>query len=143
MSSHPAPDRDAHHRFCQIEGWIEVTSATGSPVRHHQTFELVLDDRSIMRTRISRPVDRTSYSRSMWSHILREQLAVSADEFWACVRNGVVPPRSVVAQPDPRALPLHVMNELITRLGMQPEAAGRLSRAQAAEAIAGYWSEQG
>lgn len=139
MSSHPAPDRDAHHRFCQIEGWIEVTSATGSPVRHHQTFELVLDDGSILRTRISRPVDRTTYSRSMWLHILRDQLAVSADEFWACVQNGVVPPRSVVAQPDPRALPLYVMNELITRLGMQPDAAAKLSQAEASEAIAAYW----
>ena len=115
MSSQPAPDRDAHHRFCQIEGWIEVTSATGSPVKHHQTFELVLDDGSVLRTRISRPVDRTTYSRRMWSHILRDQLAVSADEFWACVQQNAVPPRSVVAQPDPRALPLYVMNELVTR----------------------------
>lgn len=139
MSSHPAPDRDAHHRFCQIEGWIEVTSATGPPVRHHQTFELVLDDGSILRTRLSRPVDRTTYSRSMWLHILRDQLAVSADEFWACVHDRVAPTRSTMSQPDPRALPLYVMNELITRLGMQPDAAAKLSPAEASEAIAAYW----
>ena len=137
-----AREIDAHHRFCQIEGWIDVTSATGAPVRHHQTFELVLDDGSILRTRISRPVDRTSFSRSMWSHILRCQLAVSADEFWACVQQSGVPTRSAVSQPDPRALPLYVMNELITRLGMQPEAAAALTPAEAAEALAAYWREQ-
>ena len=92
----------AHQRFCQIEGWIEVTSATGFPVRHHQTFELVLNDGSILRTRISRPVDRTSYSRSMWSHILRYQLAVSADEVWACVQQNGVPTRFADAEPPTR-----------------------------------------
>jgi hypothetical protein len=142
VSSHPAPDRDAHHRFCRIEGWIEVTSATGTPVRHHQTFELVLDDGSILRTRISRPVERTTYSGSMWSHILRDQLAVTADEFWACAQQNIVPARSAVSQSDPRALPLYVMNELVTRLGLQPEAAAALTPAEAAEAIAAYWRGQ-
>ena len=127
----------------RLEKRLEVTAATGSPVRHHQTFELVLNDGSILRTRISRPVDRTTYSRSMWSHILRNQLEVNADEFWRCVQNEVVPTRSAVSQPDPRALPLYVMNELITRLGIEPDAAGRLSPAEASEAIAGYWREQG
>ena len=121
---------------------MSVTSAAGRPVRHHQTFELVLDDGAVLRTRISRPVDRTSYSPSMWSHILLDQLAVSADEFWTCVQNGVLPARSRVPEPDPRALPLYVMNELITRLGMEPDAAARLTPAEATEAIANYWRGQ-
>ena len=30
----------------------------------------------------------------MWAHILRDQLDVAADGFWACVRDGVAPDRA-------------------------------------------------
>lgn len=55
------------------------------------TYELQLDDGSILRTRISRPVDRTTHTQNMWSHILRDQLGVSGGEFWARVRDSVLP----------------------------------------------------
>lgn len=142
MSRRPAPDRDSHRRFCQAEGWTEVTSATGGRVRHHETFELSLDDGSILRTRISRPVDRTTYAPSMWAHILRDQLQVTAETFWACVSDGILPARSAPAAPNPRALPLHVLNELVTRVGMTPEAAVALTLPEATEAIAEHWRRQ-
>jgi hypothetical protein len=34
---------------------------------HHVTYELDLIDGGVLRTRISHPVDRSSYGRSMWS----------------------------------------------------------------------------
>lgn len=142
MSRHPAPDRDAHHRFCQAEGWTEVTSATAAPVRHHQTFELTLDDGSILRTRISRPVDRTTYAPSMWAHTLRDQLQVTAGVFWECVSRGILPARSAPPAPNPKALPLHVLNELITRVGMTPDAAAALTLPEATAALAEYWRGQ-
>jgi hypothetical protein len=142
VSRHPAPDRHAHRRFCDIEGWLEVASATGAPVRHHATFELTLADGSVLRTRISRPVDRTTYAPSMWAHILRDQLEVTADAFWDCVQRGAVPARSAEPAPNPRALPLHVLHELVTRVGMSPDAAASLTLPEATAAIARYWHDQ-
>lgn len=121
---------------------MPVTSATGGRVRHHATYELTLDDGSILRTRISRPIDRTTYAPSMWAHILRDQLQVTEDVFWACVRHGVLPARSVPAPRHPRALPLHLLNELVTRVGLTPDAAAQLSLEQAVEALAAYWRRQ-
>lgn len=120
-----------------------VPRATGAPVRHHATYELALDDGSILRTRISRPVDRTTYAPSMWAHILRDQLQVTADVFWACVRDEVLPTRSMVVPRHPRALPLHVVHELVTRVGMTPEAAAALTLAEATAALDLWWRENG
>ncbi|MDF1479380.1 cytotoxic translational repressor of toxin-antitoxin stability system [Leifsonia sp. H3M29-4] len=111
-------------------------------MRHHATYELTLDDGSILRTRISRPIDRTTYAPSMWAHILRDQLQVTEEVFWACVRHGVLPARSAPAPRHPRALPLHLLNELVTRVGLTPDSAAELSLEQAVEALAAYWRRQ-
>ncbi len=118
---HPVPTREDHDDFCAGEGWELVRGATGKPVTHHKTYELELWDGRILRTRISRPVDRTDYSARMWSHILREQLEVSSDEFWRCAKGGVKPDRGAPEVVPPRkSVPLYLVREL-TRLGV-PEA---------------------
>src|SRR4051794_41203434 len=58
--------RDDHQRFCAVEGWVQVRNARGKPVRHHETYELSLFDGRILRTRISRPVNRTTYGPAMF-----------------------------------------------------------------------------
>lgn len=110
---YPAPTREDHDDFCTTERWTLVRGAAGKPVKHHKTYELELWDARILRTRISKPVDRTDYSARMWSHILREQLEVSADAFWACASDSVVPDRGAPAPIVTRkAVPLHLVREL-------------------------------
>ena len=142
MSKHPAPDRERHDDVCVIERWEIVHGSKGKPVQHHRTYELVIPSGDILRTRISKPVDRTTYSASMWSAILRDQLKITNDEFWACVQNKVLPDRGgTVAAPNPKALPLHLLNELIERVGMKPEHAIELSLDQALARMNEYWTE--
>jgi hypothetical protein len=142
LSKHPAPDRERHDDFCVIERWEIVHGSKGKPVQHHRTYELVIPSGDILRTRISKPVDRTTYSASMWSAILREQLKVTNDEFRACVQNKVLPDRGgAVAAPNPKALPLHLLNELIERVGMTPEDAIALTLEEALQRMNGYWTE--
>ncbi|WP_062203567.1 hypothetical protein [Demequina salsinemoris] len=138
----PAPTREHHDTFCLAEEWALVRGAAGQPVRHHRTYELPLWDGRTLRTRISRPVDSTTYRRSMWSHILREQLEVTADEFWTCVLDGLAPDRGGPAARDTaRALPLYLVRELASRGVTPPElkamdasaAASRLAELIAAE----------
>lgn len=140
MSRRPAPTREHHDDFCVTEKWQLVRGSTGRPVTHHRTYELPLDSGAVLRTRISKPIDRSTYGPSMWSHILRDQLVATADEFWACVTEGQLPPRGVV-QPVSTALPLHLVNELVTRLGMLPDKAIALTKEQALESLRQYWMQ--
>lgn len=138
MSKHPAATRDDHDTFCTTENWTLVRGATGQPVSHHRTYKLELPDQRVLRTRISKPVDRSDYSRGMWSTILREQLEVSNDEFWACVRDRELPARS--AAPEQRkGIPYYLLRQLIDKAGFDPIDAAELSEDEAKQAIAAHW----
>lgn len=113
---YPVATREDHDDFCTNEEWTLVRGSTGKPVRHHRTYELSLWDGRILRTRISRPIDRTGYAASTWSHILRNQLDVTADVFWFCAREAVKPDRGAPVLVRPRkSVPLYLVRELSQR----------------------------
>lgn len=137
--SHPTPTRRDHLRFCEIERWHRVRSAVGKDSTHHQTYELELDSGEILRTRISRPPDRTDYGAGLWSHILREQLQGSADEFWKCVQLGTPPDRGAPAAP-PGAIPTELLYALKHSVGLTEEQLAKMSRQEAIERMQQYWT---
>lgn len=131
-TKHPAPNREHHDTFCATERWTLVRGATGQPVRHHRTYELTLWDARVLRTRISRPVNRSTYSARTWSHILREQLAVDSTAFWRCVDDGTLPDRGTPVRTVPaNALPLYLVRAL-RALGVAEEQVLDLDAADAA-----------
>ncbi len=140
---HPPATREAHDQFCENEKWTLVRGATGRPVTHHRTYELDLWDGRILRTRISRPIDKTDYAASMWSHILKNQLEVTAEAFWACVNRGVVPDRGKPDSPDvTKAIPLFLRQALRER-GVDDATILALDPASAAALLAAtYLDEQ-
>lgn len=114
--------RADHGKYCTTEGWQLVRDARGRSVGHHATYELDLPDGRILRTRISRPPNTTTYGPDLWKAILRDQLCVSEDEFWACVTNKTKPDRGGEAGTVPeRALPAQLVWQLIREAGV-PEA---------------------
>ncbi|WP_200918408.1 cytotoxic translational repressor of toxin-antitoxin stability system [Leifsonia sp. Leaf264] len=117
-----------------------MRGATGRPVQHHRTYELTLWDGRIYRTRISKPVDGTTYGAKVWGHILREQLHVTADEFWSCAQDGLLPDRG---QPAPRAerkaVPLHLVRAL-QEFGVSEDEIFALDPAGAAELLAKFYT---
>ena len=137
--SHPAPTRRDHLRFCETEGWHLVRSAVGKRSTHHETYELELPSGSILRTRISRPPDRTAYGAALWSHILRDQLQTSPDEFWRCVRLGTRPDRGAPTVPA-GAIPTDLLYLLKHRVGLTDEQLAGMSRQTAIERIQQYWT---
>lgn len=117
-----------------------MRGATGKPVNHHRTYELALWDGRILRTRISKPIDSTTYGAGVWAHILREQLTVSQDEFWDCALRSIVPDRGGPQQVTPRtALPLH-MYRLLVQIGATDEEIAQLDPASASARIAAFYS---
>jgi hypothetical protein len=132
--------RAAHRRFCQVEGWHEVTNARGQGVRHHMTFELALDDGRILCTRISRPASPVPYDPGLASHILRDQLDVTVEEFWTCAADGVPPVRGVPSPP-PDTLPAGLVTALRSQLHLTDRVIAGLDRDQAIALLAAHWSE--
>lgn len=134
--SRPAPTRADHLQFVVNEGWQQV------PSTHHETYELGLADGRVLRTRISRPPNKTTYGARMWAHILRDQLDVTADEFWTCVTDGVAPDRTsadVVEQLDD-AIPVDVVNLLISRVGLTRRDLVGMTRQDAIARLNEFWS---
>jgi len=141
VSKHPKATREDHDDFGTTEGWDLVRGATGKPVQHHRTYELALPDGSILRTRISRPMDRTQYRDSMWSHILRTQLQVTSDEFWECVTDKSLPQRSRPTTPPRKSLPLYLV-EGLARQGLPPQEISAMTEEEATERLHRLWSGQ-
>jgi hypothetical protein len=141
VSKFPAATRNHHDTFCVTEKWMLVRGASGQPVSHHRTYELSLADGRILRTRISKPVNKDTYAASTWSHILRDQLDVVAEVFWACVTRGELPARGQRAQPQ-KSLPLYLVNILTTELQLAPERIAEMTDADAEQAVAEHWARQ-
>ena len=109
---------------------------------HHVTYELPLADGRMLRTRISRPVNTETYGPMLWAAVLGpKQLDGTEDAFWDCVRNGVKPPRpsrSVVVPA--KALPADLVHQLLTKLHMTEAEVAALTREEAIERMAEFWS---
>ncbi|RVX38354.1 hypothetical protein EDD27_0654 [Nonomuraea polychroma] len=136
----PQPTREDHDRFCQIEGWRPVRNARGRTGTHHVTYELDLPDGRILRTRISHPVDRSTYGQSIWGHILRDQLQVDEATFWACVKDGALPDRGT-PKPPSNALPADLVHLLISRVGLDEADVAAMSKEDAVARLQKYWAE--
>ena len=133
--SWPQADRAVHRRFVETEGWVET------PSTHHDTYELELPNGDVLRTRISRPPSRKhTYGRSIWSHILRDQLDVTEAEFWACVNHRQLPDRGEDDAAPIEALPVEVAQLLVDRVGLTPRQVRSLSRAEAIDRLNQYWA---
>jgi len=122
-----------------IEGWHRVPSS------HHDTYELDLADGRVLRTRISRPPNKTTYGARMWTHILRDQLEVTADEFWACVHDGNIPVRGPQDETEDigAAIPAEIVTLLVERVGMTRSDLVGITKQEAIERLHKYWTSGG
>ena len=139
MTEFGEPTRKDHQNYCLNEGWTRVRNARGKG-GHHVTFELTLPDGRVLRTRLSHPPNRQTYGPSMWAHILRDQLQVSEDEFWACVQEKKVPQRGRV-EPTTPSIPAGVVAQLLSN-GVQESEVRVMSRADAIERLNLIWSQE-
>ncbi len=137
-----AASRREHQRFCEVEGLTEVLNARGKPTQHHITYELPLGDGRIFRTRISRPANTDTYGKSLWSHILDDQLHVTDEEFWECVDDTNPPDRTPATErPDAVVLPANLAYQLVHTLQLKNEEIAGLTLEEAVQRMTEYWAQ--
>jgi hypothetical protein len=141
MTSRVASRRE-HQRFCEIEGWQEVRNSRGKPTQHHITYEFLLGDGSVLRTRISRPANTEAYGKGMWSHILDDQLHVTEAEFWDCIDNKKPPQRtSDVERSGTVTLPAQLAYQLVHSLKLTNSQISSLTLEDAIKLLTEYWAQ--
>lgn len=140
--SYPAPTRADHQKFCEQEGWIRVRTAKGKAGTHHITYELTLPDGRVLRTRISHPPDRSTYGVRMWGHMLRDQLDVTEQEFWQCVRDGSKPDRGEPPQQG-SGVPAALVYQLVVKFRVSEAEVAQMTTQQALARLHELWSEGG
>ena len=130
-------------RFCEVEGWEDRDRAAHRPKGDHHRYVLTLAAGATLYTRVSHGAGSIQ-SRDMWAHILRDQLEVTADEFWACVDKGILPPRPSPESPTPsEGLPAGLVWQLIRKAGMSEGDVARMTKEQAVAAWDRFLEEGG
>ena len=75
----------------------------------------------------------------MWSHILRDQLEVTVDEFWACVQDGHLPDRGAPTLPQD-TLPASLVFQLMREVGLTADEVGAMTKDEAVARMQQYWT---
>lgn len=137
----PAPQRIHHQKFVETEGW-EYRGTVKRRTGDHRRYQLHLPDGRLVMSKISHPPNKETYGPGLWAAILRDQLQVSAEEFWACVDGGVLPARSRRPTPRGEDIPIGVVHQLINRVGLTDAEVRALTKEQATDRLNRFCSEQ-
>ena len=135
----PPPTRADLDWFCAVEGWRPVRDVVGRTGVRRVIYELALPTGSMLRTRLSHPVDRSEYGPRLWEHILQDELQVSEEEFWACVKDGTVPSRGTPAT-DADSLPAQLVSLLIHTVGLSDDEVAAMTKEQAVARLDEFWA---
>ena len=132
------PDWSEVEAFCRIDGWQGVDEGRSAD---HRYFRLVLDDGTVLETRVSHSENKTM-SPGRWKAILRDQLRVSDEDFWRALRTKkpVGRPSAPPAEEEIQQVPAWAAAVLSTQLGMAPADIAKLGRDEAVERAHEAWS---
>ena len=128
------PTWEEVEEFCRKDGWEQVRSTD------HTFFHKTLADGTALETHSSFSGQKTM-SPGRFQSILRNQLRVSQEDFWATLRTGKPAPRpGAPISPEPPAHPDWVVRVLQDDLGMPDEAIAHLAPDEARRLVEEYWS---
>ena len=123
-------------RFCVVDGWRRKADAPGRRVAKHEVWQKTLASGVTLRTLISK--GRESYAKGVFAAILKRQLQVTEQEFWAAVdkRRAPARPQAPSTRPPGEALPFALVRKLLAA-GYALDDLKGLSAKQAIELLKG------
>ncbi|MGH2681778.1 MAG: cytotoxic translational repressor of toxin-antitoxin stability system [Actinomycetota bacterium] len=122
------PTFKQHRRFCEVDSWQEAAAKPGKKLGNHRRYTKRLPDGRVLYTRISHGSGEYR-SRDTWGHILRDQLEVTEEEFWAAVDQGIAPNRGVqeIQPPPGEPKPLWLVKNLRELVGLPEREIGAMT----------------
>lgn len=139
----PLPHR-AHLMFVETEGWTEKRRSGKKKQGDHRRFHLELATGDVLYTRVSHGAGAIN-DPNLVAAILREQLQVTEDDFWACVDDGTLPPRPS-AEPEAPAGPAvdaKLMRNLVRKVGLSPDELEGMTQERAVQIWTDWLSSGG
>jgi DNA-binding transcriptional regulator YiaG len=121
-------------QFCRIDGWQE------SRRTDHVFFEKTLPDGTVLRTHRSFASSK-AMSPGRFKAILRDQLRVSAEDFWRALSTGAAvtrPSEPPTAEP---GLPAYLVRVLKSELHLSEAEIAELALAEAERLVHEHWSQ--
>ncbi len=138
----PQPKFSDIRRFCEIDGW-EQLSRSGGGTGDHWRYRKVLDDGTVLRTRASHS-DEQIGDRGLWQRIWKHQLGLESEEqFWEALRSGqpVLRATGEEAAPKGPSVPAWIVQGLL-RAGVPETEVRRLDADEARRRLEEIWSQE-
>ena len=129
-----------HRTFVETEGWEHKGTARGAArTGDHPRSTLVLADGDVLYTRVSHGPGEVG-DPSLVARILRVDLKVSEEDFYRCVRDGVLPPRPKPAGPPApaEAIDATLLRNLVRKAGLTTAQLEGMTKAEAVRAWQDY-----
>ena len=129
-----------HRRFVETEHWEHKgTARAAQRTGDHHRYTLVLATGEVLYTRVSHGSGQIG-DPGLVASILREQLRVSEDDFYRCVRDGVLPPRPQPPTADrpTESIDGKLMRNLVRKVGLNAEEIAVMTKAEAVQAWQDY-----
>lgn len=120
-------------RFCRIDGWRE------SRRTNHVFFEKTLSDGTVLRAHRSFATGKTM-SPGRFKDVLRSQLHVSEDDFWAALKTKEPVARPSAPPADQADLPAYFFPVLRDELHLSEAEIAELAPQDAERLVHEHWS---
>ena len=132
------------HRFCEVDHWEVAKTARGKKAGDHTRYRKALSDGSMLITKVSHGRKGIN-DPDLFAHILRTQLSVTAEQFWAAVDHGIKPKRpGLEPEPAPKeAIPFDLARNLLTWVGISQSELARMSKEEAVARWLEYLTAEG
>lgn len=138
----PQPKFSDIRRFCEIDGWEQLSRSRGG-TGDHWRYRKVLDDGTVLRTRASHS-DEQIADPGLWQRIWRHQLGLDREEeFWEALRTGDPVSRGTDEETAPTgpSIPAWVVHGLL-RAGVPEADIRRLDADEARRRLEEIWSQE-
>jgi hypothetical protein len=127
--------------YVEQDGWTQEKNLARrrSKTGDHWRYSKEQPGGPTLRTKVSHSV-REGIGASLFAHILRDQLRVDEDTFWAVVHGRTAPETS--APPAPTPVPGWLIQRLIATVGMSEDEVRALTAEEAAAAWEAYQTRE-
>ncbi|MCX7429309.1 MAG: hypothetical protein NTW96_27260 [Planctomycetia bacterium] len=132
-------------RFCAVDGWEEKAKRARRKGGDHYASVKTLDDGQVLYVQVSRGSGAYG-DPNLVRFMFREELKVTAAEFWLAVDKGIPPARGRASQSHDRqdeSVPYDLVRNLTTRAGYSLDEVLQLGKLEAVRAWNEFLTEGG